>query len=101
MRGFAGSGIVLPAVPGADNLAILYHALADPAAAVQADVINGAVDAVHVSDADGLAFSLLGAGEFLRLVGGGEFGLGGELDEHSTQRSAFSPLICSPLTRLS
>src|SRR6266568_6388966 len=53
VRCFAGFGIVLPAVPGADDLAVLDHALTERTAAVQSDIVHGAVDAVHVGDADG------------------------------------------------
>src|SRR5450755_878193 len=77
VRGLAGFRIPLPAVPRADYLAVLDHAFAERAAAVQADIVHGAVGAVYVGDADGL----VAAGEFFDRVGGGKVGLGGEFDE--------------------
>src|SRR5271155_2787280 len=67
--------VPLPAMPGTNNFASRDYALAERAAAMQADVIHGADFAVYVGDADGLA----AAGEFFGLVGGGEVGLGGDL----------------------
>jgi len=77
VRGLASLEIPCPAMPGADNLAALDHALAEGTAAVQAYIVYGAVGSVHVGDAYGLA----PAGEFFGCAGGGEFGLAGQLDE--------------------
>ena len=92
LRRFAGGGIPLPAMPGADEFATIDHSLPQGPAAVQADVIHGAVDSVNVGDADGL-FS---AGKFLGFVRSGKVGLGGEFGEWhgigalSIQQVAFS-----------
>src|SRR5258708_11876383 len=75
--GGAGFGVPSPAVPGADNFAAFDHPLAQRAAAVQADVVHGAISAVHICDADGSC----AAGKFLGFVAGWQFGFGGELDE--------------------
>ena len=77
VRGFAGSWIPLPAMPGAHDLSALDHSLPQRAATVQADVIHRAVISVDVGDTDGL----VAAGKFFGFVDGGEFGLRGELDE--------------------
>jgi len=77
LRGFAGLWIPRPAMPGAHYFAAFDHSLPQGAAAMEADIIHGAVGAVHVGDADGL----VAAGKFFGFVGGREFGCGGELDE--------------------
>ena len=66
---------------GSTDLHKLDHAFAERAAAVQADVVHGAIGAVHVGDAYGVITCLLGTGKFFGFVGGREGGLGGELDE--------------------
>jgi hypothetical protein len=61
-------------VPRADYLAVLDRAFAKWAPEVEADVVQGAVVAVHVGDADHLS----AAREFFSFIGCGEVGLGGE-----------------------
>src|ERR1700689_2050022 len=77
LLGSAGFWIVGPAMPRADDLATFDHSLPQRAAAMETDVVDGAVDAVYIGDADGL----FAAGEFFGFVGGWEIGLGGELRE--------------------
>jgi hypothetical protein len=64
-------------VPGADNFATFDHSLPQRPAAMQADVVHGAVGTVHVGDAD----RLLAAGKFFGFVGGREFGLSSKFGE--------------------
>jgi len=70
--GFAGLRIPLPAVPRADELVALDHALSQRAAAVQAHVVHRRNGSVHVGDAD----DSVAAGKFLGFAFGGKFGLG-------------------------
>src|SRR5882672_3445165 len=95
LLGGAGLWVVLPAVPGAHDLAAFDHSLAQRAAAMETDIVHGAVGAVHIRDADGL----VAAGEFFGFVGGWEFGFGGELDEvrrHEDRlyRNKSVPTVC-------
>ena len=73
----AGLCVPRPAMPRANNFAAFDHSLAQRAAAMQANVVHGAVCAVDVGDADRFA----AAGKFLGFVGGWEVGLSGELGE--------------------
>jgi hypothetical protein len=77
VRRFAGLRVPDPGVPGADDFAILDHALPERAAAVQADVIHCTQRAVYVGHAD----RMVAAGEFFGFVGAGEVGFGGQLGE--------------------
>ena len=69
--------VLLPAMPRANQLAVEGHSLTQRPATMQADVVHGAVSAVHVGDAD----RLVAAGKLFGRVGGGEVGLSGELYE--------------------
>jgi len=60
-------------VPRANQLAVGDHALSKRAAAMQADVVHRGDSAIHICDAD-FFFAAL---EFLGIIFGGEFGLGG------------------------
>ncbi len=77
LLGRAGLWVPGPAVPGAYHLATFDHSLPQRAAAMQANVVHGAVGAVYVGYADGFR----AAGKFFGFVGGREFGLAGELRE--------------------
>ena len=77
LLGCAGLWILSPAVPRANDLSAFDHSLPQRAAAMQADVVHGAIDAVHVGHADGLR----AAGKFSGFVGGWECGFCGELCE--------------------
>src|SRR5690349_21206702 len=63
-------------MPGANDLAVVDHALAEWTASVQADIVHGAVRAVHVRDAD----VFVAAGEFFGLVWARQVGLAGQFD---------------------
>ena len=65
--GRTGLRVPRPAVPRAHDLAALDHSLPQRPAAMQADVVHGAVRSVHVGDADHLG----AAGKFFGFVGGG------------------------------
>ncbi len=64
----AGFGLDLPAVPRADDLVAVDKSLTERASAVRADVIQRAVFAIHVSDAD----RLIANEKFLRRSFGGK-----------------------------
>src|SRR5579864_4889565 len=65
VRRCPGLRIPRPRVPGADQLAILDHALSKRTSAMQADVIHRRVFAIHVSDAD----FFVTAAKFFRFIG--------------------------------
>ena len=77
LLGCAGFWIPCPAMPRAHDSSTFDHSLPQRAAAMEADVVHGAVDAVDVRDADGFR----AAGKFSGFVGGREGGFWGELCE--------------------
>src|SRR5579872_138728 len=99
VRGLARRRIPLPAVPRADDFALLDHSLPQRAATVQVDVIHRADRAVHVGDADGLR----AARKFLRGIDSGQFRFSREFEEgHGVgkQHTAFATLVSvSPANR--
>jgi hypothetical protein len=77
IENLAGSSVVFPPVPWADDFAALYVALPQWPAHVQADVVNGRDCAVHISNTNRFAVDL----KFLSFARTGELGFSGELDE--------------------
>src|SRR5271169_1003276 len=88
IHGDARLRVPSPAVPGADHLAVFDHSLSERAALMQALVIHGAELAPNVGNAD--HFSV--AGEVSRFVGGGQMGLGNDLDEGHSRFSVNTKL---------
>ncbi len=84
-------------MPGANDLAVVDHALAEWTASVQADIVHGAVEAVHVRDAD----VFVAAGEFFGLVWARQVGLAGQFDygRHRFSVVRYRPGAC-PHTKL-
>ena len=82
VRGLARFRVVLPAVPGANDLAVLNHSLTEGTALMKANIIQCGIVAIHVGYADFLAST----GEFFGGVGGGEFGLRRQFSEWHTSK---------------
>ena len=77
LRCLTGFWIPRPTVPWTHYFAAFDHSLPQGAAAMEADIVHGAVGAAHVGDADGL----VAAGKFFGFIGGREFGFGGEFSD--------------------
>src|SRR5580698_6023677 len=77
IHGHARLGIISPAVPGANHLAVFDDSLSERAALMQAHVIDGADLPPDIGNAN--YFSV--AGKVARFVGVGQMGLGNDFDE--------------------
>src|SRR5579872_5500956 len=72
-----GLRVPLPAMPGANHLVVHDDALAQGAAAVQANVVHGGNGSVHVGD----AHHFFANGEFFGFARLGQIGFGGNASE--------------------